>query len=112
MKRAILIPALVALLLAFGVAIQPSSAKASGFVEDMNIESEAQQPCNHLQQYDGDPLDLQGCQQYCGSIFGVEPYWNPGRGGNGYGVGYAVCIQKCNRRYWKAWDKEVKGEGK
>lgn len=66
-----------------------------------------------LNQYDGSPLDLQGCQQYCRSIYGVDPYWFGSWGrGLGRGTGYAVCIQDCNREYWKAWDKGMEKLGK
>jgi len=31
-----------------------------------------------------------------------------GRGGDiGRGVGYAVCIQKCNIDFWKARDRQI-----
>lgn len=68
-----------------------------------------------LNQFGGNPLDLEGCQQYCRSIYGVDPYWYGswgGGGGRGRGIGYAVCIQDCNREYWKAWDQGMERLGK
>lgn len=60
--------------------------------------------------YDGDPLDLQGCQQHCRSIFGVDPYFSGKRSfGKRYNTGYAICIQECNSKYWDAWDAHMEG---
>ncbi len=74
-------------------------------------------PFADLQQYGGHPLDLDGCQQYCRSIYGVDPYaetywWGDGSWDRARGVGYGVCIQDCNTRYWKAWDRNMKNLGK
>lgn len=114
MTRTIVIPAIIVAVFICAGTLHPLSAEAPGLPASMALEAEQTQPCNDLHQgeYDGDPLDLQGCQQYCGSIFGVELYRGGGGGSWGSGIAYATCIQDCNRKYWKAWDKEVKGEGK
>jgi hypothetical protein len=69
-----------------------------------------------LHQFGGDPLDREGCQQYCRSMHGVDPYaiqWRYQRGSNGgLGYSYAICIQDCDRRYWKAWDEQMGKLGK
>ncbi len=63
----------------------------------------------------GEGFDLQDCEQYCRSWFNVDPYGavTPQRGGwGGSGRGYyayASCIQECNRKYWKNFDKETEG---
>ena len=98
--------ALISLALSAGL-VHGLAAQASGpsevLPQDRGLPEE--QAC--LQQYGGDPLDLQDCQQYCRSTYGVDPYffWGRGFGGSRYNTGYAICIQKCNQRYWKAWDK-------
>jgi hypothetical protein len=55
--------------------------------------------------------DLSGCQQDCRSRFGVDVYANPqwrrGPGHDGAYYAYANCIAECNRKFWKAFDKEM-----
>jgi hypothetical protein len=58
-------------------------------------------------------FDRESCEQECRSRFGVDPYelqfsggW--GRGGRpGYYV-YANCIQECNTRFWKEFDRTMR----
>jgi hypothetical protein len=64
-----------------------------------------------------DDQDLSGCEQDCRSRFGYDMYADPqwrrgpgGRGGSYYA--YAACIAECNRKYWKAFDKEMEGLGR
>ncbi len=94
------------------LALYPLPAPALELAAGPCLECGPAAQFNDLHQYDGDPLDLQGCQQNCRSIYGVDLYGFGGGGGDGRNVGYAVCIQKCNARYWKAWDKEMKDLGK
>ncbi|MBI5571900.1 MAG: hypothetical protein HY914_18295 [Desulfomonile tiedjei] len=57
--------------------------------------------------------DLAACQQECRSRFGVDPYsrsdaslqWRGGDSGMYYA--YAQCIQNCNDRFWKEFDKNM-----
>lgn len=63
----------------------------------------------------GEGFDLEECEQECRSWFGIDPYGSvePNfRGGGGYGppggyYAYASCIQDCNRKYWKLFEKET-----
>ncbi len=57
-------------------------------------------------------FDLQDCEQECRSIYGVDPYSQAGWwGGRNYDKGlyyqYARCIQRCNKKYWKEFDRET-----
>lgn len=91
----------------------PVEAQALDIFDGRGLECDPAGAIVDLYQYDGGPLDLQGCQQYCRSIYGVDPYWWSNQGWDqGRGVGYANCIQDCNTRYWKAWNKEMKDLGK
>jgi len=53
------------------------------------------------------PIDLQWCQRQCASDYGVEPYF---RGGDGTArwYMYTSCIQDCNRKFWKEYDREMR----
>jgi hypothetical protein len=69
------------------------------------------------QDYAGNPLG--DCEQDCRSRFGVDPYadvqFRGGRGGGGSGFpyyAYANCIQQCNTKFWKRFDKEMDDIGK
>lgn len=59
-----------------------------------------------------DDKDLNACQQECRSRFGYDlyanPQWRGGPGGNGAYYAYANCIAECNRKFWKAFDNEMK----
>lgn len=59
-----------------------------------------------------DDFDLQACEQECRSIFGIDPYselqgFGGGRGGSTGYYAYASCIQQCNSKYWKEFDKKM-----
>ena len=92
----------------------PMSSQALEVFGVPGLECDLEGQSADMHQYDGGPLDLQGCQQYCRSTYGVDPYWWSKRRGwhRGYGVGYATCIQDCNNRYWKAWDRNMEDLGK
>jgi len=108
MKQPALASIMVAALFVSVLAWCPLSAQALDLFGGLGLECDPMGPLTDLHQYDGGPLDLDGCQKYCRSIYGVDPYWWSNRGWDrGRGVGYGVCIQNCNTRYWKAWDKEM-----
>ncbi|MCX5860579.1 MAG: hypothetical protein NTW27_00420 [Deltaproteobacteria bacterium] len=54
----------------------------------------------------GDDFSLGACQQECRSKFGIDPYW---RGGGDSSVWrlYAICIQDCNIKFWKEYDRRM-----
>jgi len=59
-----------------------------------------------------DPYDREGCEQRCRSIFGVSPYsadlqWGWGSGSRPGYYAYAACIQTCNNRFWKEFDRRM-----
>jgi len=61
----------------------------------------------------GTGTDLAACEQECRSSFGVDPYsrsdpilqWRGGDTGLYYA--YAQCIQRCNDKFWKEFDKNM-----
>jgi hypothetical protein len=110
MNRHVLLSAIVAVVFVCSGSYVVSS-EAPGPTSGSALQCELTRPLTELFQYDGNPLDLEGCQQYCRSIYNVDPYWYGPRGSDrGRGVGYGVCIQDCNRKYWKAWDKDLDEE--
>lgn len=111
MNRSARILAVVAALFAGALVVHPLSAQALGPVESPWVECDSEARLDDLHQYDGNALDLKGCQENCRSIYGFGLYFGGG-GGDGRNVGYAVCIQDCNTRYWKAWDKDMRDLGK
>jgi len=98
--------ALVSLALSAGL-ICGLAAQASGPSEVLPQDRGRPEEQACLQQYGGSPLNLQDCQQYCRSTYGVDPYsfWGRRGWGSWYHTGYAICIQECNQRYWDAWDE-------
>jgi hypothetical protein len=54
-------------------------------------------------------FDLGGCEQDCRSRFGVDPYWR-GSSSEVWRL-YAICIQDCNRAFWKDYDRRMKDLG-
>lgn len=54
-------------------------------------------------------FDLTACEEECRSRYGYELFWRggyPPRGSGSYWV-YTKCLQNCNRRFWKEFDKET-----
>jgi predicted lipoprotein with Yx(FWY)xxD motif len=61
-----------------------------------------------LNQYDGN-FDKESCEQNCRSLYGVDPYWRGGRTGDrGRYYVYAQCVQDCNTRFWKEFDRKTR----
>lgn len=59
---------------------------------------------------DGVGFDKADCEQECRSRFGVDFYslhfWGGGWDQGRYRL-YARCIQECNRRFWREFDRET-----
>jgi len=55
----------------------------------------------------GDAADLQSCQRECGFNYGVEPYFRGGDGSARWWM-YTSCIQDCNRKFWKDYDRKMR----
>lgn len=55
-------------------------------------------------------FDLGGCEQDCRSKYGVDPYWRGGSPSEVWRL-YAICIQDCNRTFWKDYDRRMKDLG-
>ncbi len=61
-------------------------------------------------------FNLSACQQDCRSRYGVDPYADEEgmspyrRGGSGGGMYelYAQCIQDCNERFWRDYDRKMR----
>lgn len=55
-----------------------------------------------------DTFDRETCERDCRERYGVEPY-RRGRGGHrdDYYL-YARCIQDCNSRFWKEYDRRMR----
>lgn len=55
-------------------------------------------------------FDREACEADCRSTYGVDSYGLQRRGGHGGDTGtyylYARCIQDCNDRFWKDFDRE------
>jgi hypothetical protein len=59
-------------------------------------------------------FDRETCEIRCRSIYGIPPYgeeqWAGGGGGMG-GSRYLIiahCIEQCNKRFWKEFDKKMR----
>ncbi len=81
-------------------------------VGDQTQDGECLLIAQELFSLQSDDKDLNACQQDCRSRFGFDVYTNPQwRGGPSHNTpywAYANCIQECNRRFWKAFDNEMK----
>jgi hypothetical protein len=57
-------------------------------------------------------FDRESCEEDCRSRYGLTPYelqhWGRGGGSRGWYNLYAECIQKCNARFWKEVDRNVR----
>ncbi len=53
------------------------------------------------------PIDLQACQQDCRINYGLEPFFRGGDGSSRWWI-YTSCIQDCNRRFWKEYDRQMR----
>jgi hypothetical protein len=75
-------------------------------------EPDSSAPSDFLDPYISFPgdFDLEGCEQDCRSRFGVDPYWR-GSPSEVWRL-YAICIQDCNRAFWKDYDRRMKDLGK
>jgi hypothetical protein len=59
-------------------------------------------------------FDRESCEADCRTSYGADPYVLQFRGGIGIGGGWgtgryqgaAQCIQQCNDRFWKEFDRE------
>ena len=61
---------------------------------------------NNALVYDG--FDRESCERDCQERYGVEPYRRGmNRQRNDYYV-YARCIQDCNTRFWKEYDRRMR----
>ena len=71
----------------------------------MGMESESGIYRNRLVQ---DTFDRETCERDCRERYGVEPY-RRGTGGprDDYYL-YARCIQDCNSRFWKEYDRRMR----
>jgi hypothetical protein len=69
-----------------------------------------------LAQYDeSGNFDRESCEQSCRSRYGVGPIpymeeqgWGGGSGDLGGYYLYANCIDSCNRRFWREFDRKMK----
>ena len=59
-------------------------------------------------------FDRETCEISCRSYFGIPPYgeeqWSGGGGGTG-GSRFLIiahCIEQCNKRFWKEFDKKMR----
>ncbi|MBM3303211.1 MAG: hypothetical protein FJY85_25105 [Deltaproteobacteria bacterium] len=113
-------PTTALILVACGLLLYPSFLYTQVYdveplVED-GPECGAIESGSALHEYSGDPLNREGCQQYCRSMHGVDPYalqWRHRRTfSGGLGYSYAICLQDCDRRFWKAWDEKMDKLGK
>jgi hypothetical protein len=53
-------------------------------------------------------FDREGCERYCRERYGVELYRRgTNRPRNSYYL-YARCIQDCNAKFWKEYDREMR----
>ncbi len=47
------------------------------------------------------------CLSRCDSLSGVDFYSFRGRGGDGLWRLRSICVEKCERTFWKDWQKEM-----
>lgn len=87
-----------------------ASAQPPGFVTA--VSNESGQHGMRLMQYGsggygyGEGFDKEGCEADCRSQFGYDLYGRGFRGGSRPGYyAYAQCIQACNTRFWKDFDR-------
>jgi hypothetical protein len=71
----------------------------------IGMESESDGHGETLVQAD---FDREGCEWNCRERYGMELYRRGiGRSRNNYYL-YARCIQDCNNRFWKEYDREMR----
>jgi hypothetical protein len=107
MMRAVVVVSLTFVLLVAAGYASLVEAQSWGQVERFGADNTARV---RLMQF-GDPdTDLDSCQQDCRSRYGLDMLeLHRGRGGDDRGryYLYARCIEDCNRRFWKRFDKET-----
>jgi hypothetical protein len=83
----------------------PASAQPPGFVAAALNES-GHGGMRLVQYGSGEGFDKEGCEMDCRSQFGYELYGRGFRGGSRPGYyAYAQCVQTCNTRFWKDFDR-------
>jgi hypothetical protein len=71
----------------------------------IGVDGESGSYSNRLSQ---DSFDRESCERDCQERYGVEPYRRGiNRQRNDYYV-YARCIQDCNTRFWKEYDRNMR----
>lgn len=95
--KTIMILSVVLVLLTSGLATSDSVLSREVLPEHSDNESLFQ-----------DGFDKQECEHRCRSLYGASPYY---RGGRGYQGGYYVlaqCMEDCDRRFWKEYDRKMR----
>ena len=77
------------ILLLTGILVaMPAASLADGFLQDK------------------DGFDREYCEAECRRAYGGYEWAPPHLGSSGQ-LGYNTCILKCNRQFWKSFDKEM-----
>jgi hypothetical protein len=114
MKQSTLAMASVTVFLLFGGLLYPAPAHSPGEAPSAAISSESpvldMGTIEHAQRF-----NLESCETNCRSYYGIPPYieeQQAGGGGSGFYPRYLIiahCIEQCQKRFWKEFEKEMKG---
>ncbi len=115
MKQSALASASVSVFLLFGALLYPAPAHSPGGVTSAEIHHPSVASNMEAVRHDSG-FDLQACETNCRSYFGIPPYIEEQQaGGGGGGSGsysryliIANCIEQCQKRFWKEFDKSMK----
>lgn len=105
--RTVLVFAVLVMSFIFFASAHINALESDGFVELNEHQSMIDSSDDNQQPPGlGDEFSLEICQQECRSKFGVDPYWGPGGGTSMWRL-YAICIQDCNTKFWKEYDRRI-----
>jgi hypothetical protein len=82
----------------------PASAQPSAFVTTVLDES-GHHGMRLTQYWSGEGFDKEGCEADCRGMYGGDLYASGFRRGRPGYYAYAQCIQNCNTRFWKDFDR-------
>ena len=99
------LPVTIVMILLFGTLGAQSSIGFERLSDNTSVDVLAE--ASSIEALETDDYDLGGCQQECRSRYGIDPY-RFGGGSSYIWHLYAICIQECNLKFWKEYDKRIK----
>jgi hypothetical protein len=115
MKRSALVLASVTVFLMLGGFLYPAPAHSPGGAPAPATSNSYPTSNIEIVPHEGG-FDLQSCETNCRSYYGIPPYLKEqGAGGGGASSDsnsryliIAHCIEQCQKRFWKEFDKNMK----